>query len=100
MQNIPEPYRTLFEVVSTDCRPDAIPELIRKGANLDYTDPNNGRTFLYAAVRANRIRAVEALIRLGADVNQRFTFRSPVDGGVETDRVVMHYVLSPEMLSV
>ncbi len=100
MQNIPEPYRTLFEVVSTDCRPDAIPELIRKGANLDYTDPNNGRTFLYAAVRANRIRAVEALIRLGADVNQRFTFRSPVDGGIETDRVVMHYVLSPEMLSV
>ena len=100
MQNIPEPYRTLFEVVSTDCQPDAIPDLIRKGAKLDYTDPNNGRTILYAAVRANRIRAVEVLIKRGADPNQRFTYRSPVDGTIETDRVVLHYVLSPEMVTV
>jgi ankyrin repeat protein len=100
MQNIPEPYRTLFDVVSTDCQPDAIPDLIRKGAKLDYLDPNNGRTILYAAVRANRIRAVEVLIKHGADPNQRFTYRSPVDGSIETDRVVFHYVLSPEMLSV
>lgn len=99
MQNIPEPYRTLFEVVSTDCRPDAIPDLIRKGAKLDYTDPNNGRTILYAAVRANRIRPVEVLIKRGADPNQRFTYRSPVDGVIETDRVVFHYVLSAEMVT-
>ena len=99
MQNIPEPYRTLFEVVSTDCRPDAIPELIRNGAKLDYTDPNSGRTILYAAVRADRIRAVEVLIKRGADPNQRFTYRSPVDGSIETDRVVFHYVLSPEMVT-
>ena len=100
MQNIPEPYRTLFEVVSTDCQPDAIPDLIRKGAKLDYTDPNNGRTILYAAIRANRIRAVEVLIKRGADPNQRFTYRSPVDGTIETDRVVFHYVLSPEMVTL
>ena len=101
MQNIPEPYRTLFEVVSTDCRPDAIPELIRDGAKLDYTDPNSGRTILYAAVRADRLRAVEKSSSNAARTRiQRFTYRSPVDGSIETDRVVFHYVLSPEMVTV
>jgi ankyrin repeat protein len=97
MENVPEPYRTLFEAVSSDCRPEIIPELMGKGAKLDYIDPNNGRTPLYAAVRANRIRAVEALLRHQADPNQRFSYRSPVDGTLENNRVVLHYVLSPEM---
>jgi ankyrin repeat protein len=100
MHNLPEPYKTLFEVVSLDCRPEAVPELIRKGAKLDYTDPNNGRTFLYAAVRANRIRAVQSLLQNGADPSQRFTYRSPVDGGIEADRVALHYASSPEMVAV
>lgn len=100
MHDLPEPYKTLFEVVSLDCRPEVIPELMRKGANLAYCDPNNGRTPLYAAVRANRIRAVESLLKNGANPNQRFTYRSPVDGGIEAERVALHYAVSPEMVAI
>lgn len=100
MHDLPEPYKTLFEVVSLDCRPEVIPELMRKGASLSYTDPNNGRTPLYAAVRADRIRAVESLLKNGADPNQRFTYRSPVDGGIEAGRVALHYAVSPGMVAL
>ena len=80
-----------------DSGAEAVPELVRKGADLSYCDPNMGRTALYAATIANRPRAVEALLQHGANPNQRFTYRSPVDGRIEADRVALHYAHSVEV---
>lgn len=96
MQTLPEPYQSLFEAMLWDCGAEAIPELVRKGADLSYCDPHLGRTALYAATIANRARTVEALLQHGASPNQRFTYRSPVDGRVEADRVALHYASSAE----
>lgn len=97
MQTLPEPYQSLFEAMLWDCGAEAIPELVRKGADLSYCDPHLGRTALYAATITNRVRTVEALLQHGARPNQRFTYRSPVDGRVEADRVALHYASSPEV---
>ncbi len=97
MQNIPEPYRTLFEAVTSDNGPEAVRRLVKEGADLAYTDPNNGRTLLYAAVRADRVRAAEALLRHGANPNQLFAHRSQVDGRIDADRIALHYVTSVPM---
>jgi ankyrin repeat protein len=97
MQKLPEPYQGLFEAMLWDCGAGAVPELVRKGADLSYCDPNTGRTALYAATIANRPRAVEALLQHGANPNQRFTYRSPVDGRIEADRVALHYAHSVEV---
>ena len=97
MQKLPEPYQSLFEAMLWDSGAEAVPELVRKGADLSYCDPNTGRTALYAATIANRPRAVEALLQHGANPNQRFTYRSPVDGRVEADRIALHYAHSTEV---
>lgn len=94
MEKLPEPYQSLFEAMLWDCGAEAIPELVRKGADLSYCDPNTGRTALYAATIANRVRSIDALLQHGANSNQRFTYRSPVDGRVEADRTALHYVSS------
>jgi ankyrin repeat protein len=94
VQKLPELYQSLFEAMLWDCGAEAIPELVRKGADLSYCEPITGRTALYAATIADRVRAVEALLQHGADPNQRFTFRSPVDGRSEADRVALHYASS------
>jgi ankyrin repeat protein len=96
---LPEPYQSLFEAVLWDSGAEAIPELVRKGANLDYADPNTGRTALYAATVANRVRAVTALLQHGANPDQRFTYRSPVDGRMEVNRVALHYASSADTAS-
>jgi ankyrin repeat protein len=77
-----------------DCGAEAVPELVRKGADLGYCDPNMGRTALYSATISDRTRVIEALLQHGADPNQRFTYRSPVDKRVEADRIALHYVSS------
>ena len=79
-----------------DCGAEAIHELVRKGADLSYQDPYTGKTALYAATIANRVKTVQALLQHGANPNQKFTYRSPVDGRVETDRVALHYASSSE----
>jgi ankyrin repeat protein len=96
MHKLPEPYQSLFEAMLWDCGAEAIPELVRKGADLAFRDPNTGRTALYAATMSDRVRAIEALLQHGADPNQRLTYRSPVDGRVEADRVALHYASSGE----
>lgn len=100
MQKLPELYQSLFEAVLWDCGAEAIPELVRKGADLSFRDPNTGRTALYAATMSNRVRAIEALLQHGANPNQRFTYRSPVDGRVEDDRVALHYASSGDAAAV
>ena len=97
MQKLPEPYQSLFEAMLLDSGAEAVPELVRQGADLSYCDPSTGRTALYAATIANRPRAVEALLQHGANPNQRFCYRSPVDGSVEADRVALHYAHSSEV---
>ena len=57
MQPLPEPYQSLFEATLWDCGAEAIPELVRKGADVSYCDPNTGRTALYAATISDRARA-------------------------------------------
>ena len=44
----------------------------------------------------NRVQTVQALLQHGASPNQRITFRSPVVGRVEADRIALHYVSSAE----
>jgi ankyrin repeat protein len=100
MQELPEPYQSLFEAMLWDCGAEAIPELVRKGADLNYVDPNLGRTPLYAACITDRVRVIEALLQHGADPNKRFTYRSPVDGRVEAEVTALMYAVSPEAASV
>jgi ankyrin repeat protein len=95
-QTLPEPYHSLFEAALWDSGAAAITELVRKGADLSYCDPNTGRTALFAATMSDRARIVEALLQNGADPNQRFTYRSPVDGRIEADRVALHYAHSAD----
>jgi ankyrin repeat protein len=94
MQKLPEPYQSLFEAALWDCGAEAIPKLVRKGADLNYVDPFLGRTPLYAACITDRVRVVEALLQHGADARQRFTYRSPVDKRVEADVTALHYAAS------
>lgn len=96
MQKLPEPYQSLFEAMLWDCGAEAVPELVRKGADLSYCDPNTGKTALYAATISQRVKTIEALFRHGARPNQRFTYHSPVDGRIEADRIALHYVSSAE----
>src|SRR5664279_5708163 len=86
MQPLPEPYHSLFQAALWDCGAEAIPELVRKGADLSYCDPNTGGTALYVATISDRARSVEALLLHGADPKERFSYRSPVDGRVEAER--------------
>jgi hypothetical protein len=97
MEKLPEPYQSLFEAMLWDCGAEAVPELVRKGADLSYCDPNTGRSALCAATIANRPRAVEALLQHGAAPNQQFTYRSPVDGRIEAGRVALHYASSTDV---
>ncbi len=97
MQQLPEPYQSLFEAILWDCGAEAVPNLVLKGIDLGYCDPNTGQTPLYAATMANRARTVQALLENGADPNQRFTYRSPVDRRIEADRVALHYAYSTEV---
>jgi len=97
IQKLPEPYQSLFEAMLWDCGAEAVPELVRKGTDLSYCDPRTGRTALYAATITDHVRVIEALLQHGADPNQRFTYRSPVDGRVEADRIALHYAASVEV---
>ena len=83
----------------SDSGAEAIPELVRKGADLSYCDPDTGRTALYAATIRDCARVVEALLQNGANPNQRFTYRSPVDGRIEVDHVALHYAHSAGVVS-
>ncbi len=97
MQILPEPYQSLFGATLWDAGAEAIPTLVAKGADLSYQEPDTGRTALYAGTINNRLRVVEALLQHGAAPNQRFTYRSPVDGRVEAERVALHYASSAEV---
>jgi hypothetical protein len=100
MQEIPQLQKSLYEDVSWNHDGEAVPELIRKGAQIDYVHPAYGHTALYSACQCDRPIAIEMLLQHGADPNRRFTYHSPVDGRVEADRVALHYASSPEAVAV
>ena len=96
MQTLPEPYQSLFEAIIRDCGDEAIDKFKQSGADLNYCNPNTGRTPLSTATLAKRVKAVEALLKHGANPNQKFTYRSPMDGHVEADCVALHYASTAE----
>lgn len=59
----------------------------------DGLDPNTvsefGSTPLHNACIAGCVNATQALLCVGADPNQRYTYRSPVDGRIEKDIVAL-----------
>jgi ankyrin repeat protein len=95
-ERLPELYEKLFEAVLSDSADEAIAELVRNGADLNYCAPHTGETALYAATIANRVRTVVALLKHGASPNQTFTYRSPVKRPVEPGRVALDYASSAE----
>ncbi len=100
VQELPELQTSLYKAVSWNHDGEAIAELVRNGAEIDYVHPHFGHTALYSACMCDRPRAIEMLLRHGADPNRRLTYRSPVDGRVEADRIALHYVSSVEAAAV
>jgi ankyrin repeat protein len=88
----------LFKAV-IDSNEVTIEEAIRKGVDPNCVDSFTGKTPLYIACLRNRMHAIEALLRHGADPNKRFTYRSPVDKRVEKDMVALHYATSSETVA-
>jgi ankyrin repeat protein len=100
MEKLPELYQSLFKATLPDSDAEEVSKLFHKGADLGYIDPNTGRTALYNATITNMVMVIEALLQHGADPNQRFTYRSPVDGRVEADRTALHYATSSDAAAV
>lgn len=100
MQEPPELQKSLYKAVSWKQDGEAVAELVRKGAEIDYVHPHTGHTALYNACMCDRPRAIEILLQHGADPNRRLTYRSPVDGRVEADRITLHYVSSANAAAV
>jgi ankyrin repeat protein len=94
MQKLPSLYQKLFEAMLSDHGSYAVARLVREGADLSVCHPDTGQTALYTATRANHFLAVKALLKYGANPNQRMTYRSPIDGRVDDGRVALHYALS------
>lgn len=100
MEELPSLQSRLYEVVSWNQNGEAIPDLVRDGAQVDYVHPSYGHTALHNACKCDRPRAIEMLLKHGADPNRRFTYHSPVDGRVEADRIALHYVSSVDAAAV
>ena len=100
MQELPQLQSRLYEAVAWNHDGEAIAELVREGAQVDYVHPSYGHTALHNACKCDRPRAIEMLLKHGADPNRRFTYRSPVDERVEADRVALHYVSSADAAAV
>jgi len=97
MQELPQLQKSLYEDVCWNHDGEAVPELVRKGVEIDYVHPIYGHTALYNACQCDRPRAIETLLKHGADPNLRFTFRAPEDKRrVEADRVALHYAQSAD----
>jgi ankyrin repeat protein len=96
MYELPEPYQRLFMAILHDSGAEISSAILHQGACVNYIDPSCGRTPLYTACVSNKTSAINILLEHGADPNQRFTYRSPVDHRVEADVTALHYASSPE----
>jgi uncharacterized protein len=74
-------------------------ELISSGISLE-ADPRHGNTPLRAASQCGSIRVLRALLKFGADPNERITYRSSVDKLVEQDFTPLMYASNVEAIDV
>ena len=86
----------LFRAAGTD-DVEQIRVLVSAGADPNIISPQAGHTPLYNACFGKALRAVDTLLKLGADPNKRFTYRSFVDGRVEADAVALMYAGTAEI---
>jgi ankyrin repeat protein len=75
-----------------------ITQLIDDGCDPNWAAPKVGNTALYNACYCDKLDAVNALLMRGADPNQRITYRSPVDGRLESGVVAIMFCRSPEVV--
>lgn len=69
--------------------------------DLDMINPASGETPLQAACEGNALASIEALLKLGADPNKRFTKISRVDGRVIcSNSVALMHITSIEAASL
>jgi ankyrin repeat protein len=74
----------------------AIHHLVGSGVNPNSVS-HYGSTPLHNACMSGSLDAVRALVALGADPNLKYTYKSPVDGRVEADRVAIMATPSAEI---
>jgi ankyrin repeat protein len=80
----------LFDAAFSDDA-GAIVRAVNSGADPNQLHPQGGNTPLQVASQCKSLAAVNALLRLGADPNLRFDWKSMVDGRIFHDRVALMY---------
>jgi ankyrin repeat protein len=76
---------------------DELARLVAIGAEIG-ADPRHGNTAMKTASQSGSVRCIRALIALGANVNERITYRSPVDKRVEQDFTPLFYASEPGVI--
>jgi ankyrin repeat protein len=77
----------------------AIENAVANGVNPNAQHPRAGTVPLQLACQGNAVESVKVLLRLGADPNLRFTWKSRVDGRVMSAQTALMYATSVEIAS-
>jgi ankyrin repeat protein len=75
----------------------AITRAVHGGADPNKVHPQSGNTPLQVAAQCKSLDAVDALLRLGADPNLRFEWRSRVDGRTYGNRTALMYAATGDI---
>lgn len=74
--------------------------LLDAGCDPNVAHPQYGNTALSSACFTNRAEVIKRLLQRGADPNLPITYRSPVDGRIETGVVAMMFSRSLEAVTM
>jgi len=85
-------FKSLSRAVFDDDAAE-VRRLVKSGMSFD-AHPRHGNTHLRTACQRDALRALQALLELGADPNERITYKSPVDKRVEERFTPLMYVAS------